>query len=242
MSPRFRVQKTCYVSKYLYGNLWRGFEMCNCCQQTELLSRPSHHWARLASTYINRASCNIVKLFCLLRTFVRGLTMPIRRDIRKEKRILHYSWHDTWYGPILTWPDIIYKQYLSDLGLGLKLPSLEHMRQDMKYFAAFNNFALHLVKIFVVVYLGLGARHGPACLQCQGLLLCSLCPGTCSRERSAESTLTAALQPATGALKLQWDLQHESCSRNCTQQVAPSPPIGSGTCLVTLIGRAKCAI
>ena len=145
MSPRFRVQKTCYVSKYLYGNLWRGFEMCNCCQQTELLSRPSHHWARLASTYINRASCNIVKLFCLLRTFVRGLTMPIRRDIRKEKRILHYSWHDTWYGPILTWPDIIYKQYLSDLGLGLKLPSLEHMRQDMKYFAAFNNFASHLL-------------------------------------------------------------------------------------------------
>ena len=48
------------------------------------------------------------------------------------------------------------------------------------------------------------------------------------REISAESALTAALQPATGALKLQWVLQHESCSRNCTQQVAPSPPIGSG--------------
>ena len=150
--------------------------------------------------------------------------MLMRKDIRKENSILHLL--TTWYGPILTWPDIIYKQYLSDLGLRLKLPNLEHME----------------------------TRHEVLCCFCiaSSLDICSCVPGAESpawssvspmsrsapplsvprhlqqREISAESALTAALQPATGALKLQWVLQHESCSRNCTQQVAPSPPIGSG--------------
>ena len=151
--------------------------------------------------------------------------MLMRKDIRKENTILHLL--ATWYGPILTWPDTIYKQYLSDLGLGLKLLNLEHMRQDMKYFAA---FAMHLV--YLDICCCVPGAESPAWSSVSPMSR-SAPPLSVSRhlqqrEISAESTLTAALQPATGALKLQWVLQHESCSRNCTQQVAPSPPIGSG--------------
>ena len=97
----------------------------------------------------------------------------------------------------------------------------------MKYFAA---FAMHLV--YLDICCCVPGAESPAWSSVSPMSR-SAPPLSVSRhlqqrEISAESTLTAALQPATGALKLQWVLQHESCSRNCTQQVAPSPPIGSG--------------
>ena len=125
------------------------------------------------------------------------------------------------YGPILTWPDIIYKQYLSDLGLGLKLPSLEHMRQDMKYFAAFHNFALHLVKDICCCVPGAGcpawssvspmSRSAPLLSVPRHLQQREIC-----REYTDCSTAARDWCSQTAVRSAAWELQPQLHSTGCS--------------------------